>query len=1236
MNNNDYSGRFSTAANQQYNIDVNGVDVTFSTALTSSGGSLYLTSTTSGGVLTLNAAETYTGGTVVGSGTLDPCTLALGASGSISGSHLSINAGSTFDVTLADPYTLTVPLYADGIAGSASSFNDSGPMGISLGAEPVYLTFTPANPNGDTANPPLTIPAGALTLVGNAITVNNNVPGIPLGAGTYLLINVVGGSLTTNGSETVTVTGSGLAAGASAALAVSGGSLNMVVSGGQPEPLFSNLAASPSVPYGSATITLTGTVSYPVGPTYPAMGETFPVTIGAGSAQNATVYDMNGDFTITYNLSSTTLAAGTTYTITYAYTGDAGLNVVTNTATKLTITKAPVTVTATALSVPYGTAAPYTGSADFTAAFSNSETIATVTLTGSTDLGTYEGTNTPAAVSSYDITPSAAAGGTANLNNYTITYAPLANGLTVTPVALTITASAESYTYGTAYTGLGTLKTTNFTGTGFKNGQTVALVTVTLACTTNANAGTATAPVAGSPYGITPSAAAELGTATNFNPANYTIAYATGNLTENPLAVKLTGSQPYNGATWIEANSLTVSNIVPGDTVYVAQGLAFTAAAEPAGVFAIASFGTLVLGNAGGQGSLPLGSTPATDLFNAPASMAVDTSGNLYVADTANNRVCEITQAGVQTVVPFIGLINPVGVAVDVNSNIYVVCPNPAAVIQMPAAGGPQVPLLFNGLSYPTGVAVDANGDLFLSDTLNNRVLEMTAPVTGTSVQAPVANLYVALPAGLCVDTNGDIFVVNSGSNNVVELPSGGTEKILSTFTGFSFPAALAVDNYTNVYLASYASTNIRVLSLGIATPAQTTDFNGLSECEGVAVDASGNLFAVDSVHNRIAELPNIGANGAAPLTYGTVTYFGTTVANNYTMTGASGNITNVAIPLTITANPVSKTYGQAIILVSNQTAFAVSSGPLVAGQSVTNVTMTASGGTAANAAVSGSPYTITPSAATGSGGFVAGGYTITYNTGLLTVNPAPATVTANPQTLTYGTLVTLTPVTGSTAFTASTLSNSETMQTVTLTFSTTNVTASGTITPSAATGGTFNPTNYNITYDTGVLTVTPVGVTLTGTRAYDGTANAASSILTASGVLSFDVGYVTVVNGPGTLASSWVGTQNITALGSLALGGPAGGNYALPALPPFGSVIVTNPFYAISNTASLDITGTNFVVCWTSVPGVNYTVLTNSSLNPPQTWSSVGSVSATSTTTCFTLPGGIVGNTNVNVVVQQ
>ncbi len=196
-------------------------------------------------------------------------------------------------------------------------------------------------------------------------------------------------------------------------------------------------------------------------------------------------------------------------------------------------------------------------------------------------------------------------------------------------------------------------------------------------------------------------------------------------------------------------------------------------------------------------------------------------------------------------------------------------------------------------------------------------------------------------------------------------------------------------------------------------------------------------------------------------------------------------------------------------------------------------------------------------------------------------------------------------------------------------------------IVPSAAGTNTYNgmltlndsstgcsSTNYAFT-----LTVLPLPVTLTGTRPYDGTAIANSSILTI--VTNYD-GTNLALSGSATLAGEAVGFQEISDFSGLSLGGIAASNYTLTGAS--GSVTITNPYTPfLITSASVATTGTNLVVCWHSVPGVVYNVLTNTSLGPPQSWAVAGGpITASNTTTCFTLPDGIVQSTNVYVVIQQ
>ena len=190
----------------------------------------------------------------------------------------------------------------------------------------------------------------------------------------------------------------------------------------------------------------------------------------------------------------------------------------------------------------------------------------------------------------------------------------------------------------------------------------------------------------------------------------------------------------------------------------------------------------------------------------------------------------------------------------------------------------------------------------------------------------------------------------------------------------------------------------------------------------------------------------------------------GGTDASNYALSQpitVTANITPA--PLTITATNQSKTYGSALTL--GTTGF--TTGTLFNTDSVTGVTLNSSGA-AATANVAGSPYSIVPTAAVGSG---LGNYNISYNNGSLTVNVAPLTITATNQSKTYGSALTL----GTTGFTTSTLFNGDTVTGVTLNHAGAAGTAvvSGSpysIIPNSAVGTGLG--NYNISYVNGSLTV--------------------------------------------------------------------------------------------------------------------------------------------------------------------
>ena len=208
------------------------------------------------------------------------------------------------------------------------------------------------------------------------------------------------------------------------------------------------------------------------------------------------------------------------------------------------MTPIPLTVTASNIAKAYGQTV--TPTAFTTAGLVNGDTVASVTETSTGSVAT-----APVAGSPYVIVPSNAAGGSFVPTNYTIGYV---NGvLTVTPALLTVTANNASKAYGQT----STLAPTAFTATGLVNGDSVASVTETSPGTV------ATAPVAGSPYAITPKDASG-----NFVPGNYTLAYVNGALTVTPIPLTVTANDVTKnyGETPV-LSGFTNSPLVNGETI---------------------------------------------------------------------------------------------------------------------------------------------------------------------------------------------------------------------------------------------------------------------------------------------------------------------------------------------------------------------------------------------------------------------------------------------------------------------------------------------------------------------------------------------------------------------------------------------------------------------------------------------------------------------------------------------
>jgi len=291
--------------------------------------------------------------------------------------------------------------------------------------------------------------------------------------------------------------------------------------------------------------------------------------------------------------------------------------------------------------------------------------------------------------------------------------------------------------------------------------------------------------------------------------------------------------------------------------------------------------------------------------FYQPTGVAVDASGNVYIADYRNNLIRKITTAGVVTtlagsVVPgaanatgaYASFNQPTGVAVDASGNIYVADNannlireiTPAGVVTTIAGSGASGGLNATGnaatFNYPQGIAVDASGNIYVADYGNNQVRKIAPGGIVTTLagkDSAGANNGVDTaatfnqPTSVAVDAAGNVYVADEGNNLIRKISPAGTVTTFagsgavgaangsSTSASFNGPTGVAVDGAGNVYVADYGNNQVREISpagtvttLGSGPTANTKLFKGPY---GVAVDAAGNVYVADYGYSTILKI---------------------------------------------------------------------------------------------------------------------------------------------------------------------------------------------------------------------------------------------------------------------------------------------------------------------------------------------------------------------------------------------
>jgi uncharacterized protein (TIGR03437 family) len=271
--------------------------------------------------------------------------------------------------------------------------------------------------------------------------------------------------------------------------------------------------------------------------------------------------------------------------------------------------------------------------------------------------------------------------------------------------------------------------------------------------------------------------------------------------------------------------------------------------------------------------------------FNFPAGLAVDpATGNLYVADLGNSRILRfpspfsnpamnapdavIGQPGFATGAAGLSnsaLAQPRAIAFDSAGNLWVADTGNNRVLRFPSAvldgrTSPEADLVVGqkdftssqanqggvvsavGLSSPDGIAIDSSNNLYVSDFSNGRVVKFSAPLSGSDaavgvfgqasltarVIQPASNASMAGPAGLAVSPAGSLYVSVPTENRVMVFDAGST----TASTVFGQPTLTGSQSNSATY--------------PLASP------NGLSSPSDVKVDSRGRVFIADSGNNRV------------------------------------------------------------------------------------------------------------------------------------------------------------------------------------------------------------------------------------------------------------------------------------------------------------------------------------------------------------------------------------------------
>jgi uncharacterized protein (TIGR03437 family) len=303
-----------------------------------------------------------------------------------------------------------------------------------------------------------------------------------------------------------------------------------------------------------------------------------------------------------------------------------------------------------------------------------------------------------------------------------------------------------------------------------------------------------------------------------------------------------------------------------------------------------------------------------TSELNLPYGIALDSKGNLYIGDQFNHRIREVTGGTISTVAGdgtagYLGdaaaatsaeIDLPSGVVVDSSGNLYIADTKNYVIRKVTGttistyAGnnslgnggtGDHGPATSAQLDTPTGLALDAAGNLYIADTGNNRIRVVAASTGNTITTLSTPGFILNSPRGVAVDAAGSIYIADTNNSRILKVTPKGSINVTTTVAGtdtgawgysgdggpatsalLNYPTGVALDAAGNIYIADTHNQRIRMVSAatGTITTLAGTKFSGYTGDGGPATSAelsfplsvlvapSGNIYVSDTQNNAI------------------------------------------------------------------------------------------------------------------------------------------------------------------------------------------------------------------------------------------------------------------------------------------------------------------------------------------------------------------------------------------------